>query len=355
MAYRQVIAGRDRLNLLHRLQLSPQSKTPDTVLEWTELDIRSAGIDNLPESIDRCRNVKEIYAAFNRLSLPQSISNLPHLTVLELSVNAFTTFPIALCDLTNLEKLYLGNNKLSDIPVDITRMKGLREFWLSHNAFTTFPMALCGLTNLEELYLSNNQLSDIPVDITKMKGLKVFDLSSNAFTTFPIALCGLTNLEQLEMGDNQLSDIPVDITKLTELKSLSLYNNKITHLPPQMRNMGNLTELDVANNPLVQPPIQTANRGLHAIKRYLQALTDTKAIQSSRIQVSFLGETEAGKTSISRTLQLGQPALTKKADRTRVVEQGAWEADQDISFNINDFGGHDVYKIGHPFLYPNMV
>ncbi|XP_013410880.1 malignant fibrous histiocytoma-amplified sequence 1 homolog, partial [Lingula anatina] len=532
MAYRE---HKERLDLLRRLQLSPQSKTPDTVLEWTELHIGKAYIDNLPESIDRCRNVKKIYAAFSRLSsLPQSISNLPHLTVLDLSHNTFTTFPIALCDLTNLEVLSLDNNKLSDIPVDITKMKGLRKFYISfnafttfpialcdvtnleelsldnnklsdipvditrmeglrifylnENAFTTFPIALCGLTNLEKLNLNNNQLSDIPVDITRMEGLRMFWLYSNAFTTFPIALCGLTNLEKLNLGNNQLSDIPVDITRmeglrifylndnaftifpialcgltnleslylgnnklsdipvditrmkglrlfclnhnafttfpialcgltnlevlylsynqlsdipvdiarvkgltifwldknafttfpialcaltnlevlhlgntqlsyipveitrLTKLKILSLDNNNITHLPPQMRSMESLTDLDVKGNPLVQPPKHIANRGLDAIKRYFEALTDTKAIQSSRIQVNFLGETEAGKTSISRTLQLGQSTLTKKADRTRVVEQGTWEADEDIAFNINDFGGHDVYKIGHPIF-----
>ncbi|XP_013407236.1 malignant fibrous histiocytoma-amplified sequence 1 homolog [Lingula anatina] len=489
MSYRQVTAGRERLDLLHVLQLSPQSKTPDTVLEWTELHIDSAGIDNLPDSIDRCKNVKELNAASNRLSsLPQSISKLPHLTVLYLSNNAFTTFPIALCDLTNLEVVDLHNNQLSDIPVDITRMKGLRLFWLNNNAFTTIPIALCDLTNLEVLYLSYNQLSDIPVDITRMKGLRIFWLHNNAFTTFPIALCDLTNLEELYLSDNQLSDIPVDITRmkglrifwlhnnafttfpialcgLTKLEVLRLDNNKlsdipvditrmkglrifwlnnnafttfpialcdltnlevvdldnnqlsdipvditrmkglrifwlhnnafttfpialcgltnlvmlhldnnqlsyipvdisrltklerlimagnnITHLPPQIRNMGSLTDIDVKGNPLVQPPIHTADRGLDAVKRYFEALADTKAIQSSRVQINFLGETEAGKTSISRTLQLGQSTLTTKADRTRVVEQGTWESDQDIAFNINDFGGHDVYKIGHPIF-----
>ncbi|XP_013395177.1 malignant fibrous histiocytoma-amplified sequence 1 homolog [Lingula anatina] len=488
MAYRQVTAGRESLDLLHRLQLSPQSTKSDTVLEWTELHIDSADIDNLPESIDRCRNVKKIYASRNMLSsLPQSISNLPHLTVLDLSHNAFTTFPIALCgltnleelnlsdnqlsdipgeditslkglrilfldnnafatfpeelcDLTNLEELHLSDNKLSDIPgditrlkglrilfldnnsfatfpkelcgltnleklylffnqlsdipvdiarmeglrlfwlhenaftifpialcgltkleeldmvdnelseipVDINRMEGLRIFWVHDNAFTTFPIALCGLIGLEKLDLSHNKLSDVPVDISKMEGLKLFWLNNNDYTTFPIALCGLTNLEKLYLDNNKLSDIPEDITKMTKLQILKLESNNITHLPRQICNME--TNLNVTDNPLVQPPKHIANRGLGAIKRYFEALTDTNAIQSSRIQVSFLGETEAGKTSISRTLQLGQSILTKKADRTRVVEQGTWEADEDIAFNINDFGGHDAYRIGHPIF-----
>ncbi|XP_013412426.1 malignant fibrous histiocytoma-amplified sequence 1 homolog [Lingula anatina] len=257
---------------------------------------------------------------------------------------------LALCGLTNLEELYLGGNQLSDIPADISRLKVLRIFWLNINAFTTFPVALCGLTNLEELYLDENQLSDIPVDISRLKVLRIFNLSRNAFTTFPTALCGLTNLEKLNLDINQLSDIPVDIIRLTKLESLHLVGKNITHLPPQMKNMESLRQLDVYGNPLVQPPKNTAKRGLDAIKRYFEALTDTKAMQSSRIQVNLLGETEAGKTSISRTLQLGQPTFTEAADRTRVVEQGTWKTDQDINFNINDFGGHDVYKIGHPIF-----
>ncbi|XP_023930624.1 malignant fibrous histiocytoma-amplified sequence 1 [Lingula anatina] len=424
MAYIQV-AHKQRLDLLHRLQLLPQSKTPDTVLKWTQLDIDNAYLYNLPESIDRCTNVQQIYAYNNRLSsLPQSISNLPHLTVLILSCNAFTTFPITLCDLTNLEELDLDNNQLSDIPVDITRLKVLRVFSLSNNVFTAFPIALCGLTNLKELYLSQNKisgipvditrlkvlrifslfysvpqsisnlthltvlklsrnafatfpialcsltnlielvlsgnlLSDIPVDISRLKVLRIFKLHNNAFTTFPTALCGLTNLEKLDLSYNQLSDIPVDITMLTKLERLHLSGNKITHLPHQIKNMESLIRLDVDRNPLVQPPKDTAKRGLGAIKRYFEALTDTKAIQSSRIQVNLLGETEAGKTSISGTLQNGKSTLTKTADRTRVVEQGLWEAhedetDQNIGFNINDFGGHDIYKIGHPIFISKL-
>ncbi|XP_013393794.1 malignant fibrous histiocytoma-amplified sequence 1 homolog [Lingula anatina] len=398
MANRQVAAENECLDLLYGLQLSPTPQILETVLQWTKLDISHADIeDSLPESIDRCKNAKHILAGGNRLfSLPQSISNLPHLTVLDLYRNAFTTFPIALCHLTNLEELYLNNNKLSDIPKEIANMKGLKIFMLDHNALTTFPIALCGLTNLEELYLGDNQLtdipekiirlvrlkkfwlykneytkfpialcgmtnlevlyldknqlSDIPTEINGMKGLKIFWLSHNEFKTFPTALCDLTNLEELDLGDNQLSDIPPEATTMDKLQSFGMSFNNITHLPVEMKNMASLKELDVVGNPLLQPPIHTAKQGLDAIKRYFQAITDTKAIQSSRIQVNFLGETEAGKTSISGTLQSGQSTLTEMVDRTRVVKQGTWEADQDIAFNINDFGGHEVYKIGHPIF-----
>ncbi|XP_013413808.1 malignant fibrous histiocytoma-amplified sequence 1 homolog [Lingula anatina] len=398
MAYRQVAAGKECLDLFHRPQLSPKPPNlPETVLQWIKLDISHADIDRLPESIARCKNAKHILAGGNRLSsLPQSISNLPYLTVLDLYRNAFTTFPIALCRLTNLEELYLNNNKLSDIPKKIAKMKRLRKFMLDHNALTTFPIALCGLTNLEELYLGDNQLSDIPekitrlvrlkkfwlyknkytkfpialcgmtnledlyldknqlsdipTEITGMKGLKIFWLSHNEFKTFPTALCDLTNLEELDLGDNQLSDIPLKATTMEKLQSFGISFNNITHLLPQMKKMISLRQLYVVGNRLLQPPMHTAKQGLDAIKRYFEALTDTKAIQSSRIQVNFLGETESGKTSISHSLQLGQPASTESADRTRVVEQETWVYDQDIAFNINDFGGHEVYKIGHPIF-----
>ncbi|XP_013421888.1 malignant fibrous histiocytoma-amplified sequence 1 homolog [Lingula anatina] len=228
----------------------------------------------------------------------------------------------------------MGDNQLSDIPVDISRLKTLKIFHLNSYAFTTLPTTLCGLTNIEVLYLGDNQLSDIPVDISKLKALIIFRLNKYACTSFPIALCGLTNVEVLNLSGNQLSDVPVDITRLTNLESLDLHHNNISHLPPQFKNMEN-------HNPLVQPPIEIANRGLGAIKRYFEALTDTKAIHSSRLQVNFLGETDAGKISISRTLQFEQSTLTKMADRIGVVEQGIWEA----AFNISDFGGHDVFKM----------
>ncbi|XP_013409979.1 malignant fibrous histiocytoma-amplified sequence 1 homolog [Lingula anatina] len=442
MAGRKV-ACKESLDFLRRLDLSPQSETPDIVLKWTDLHFSHADIDNLPESIDRCANVSVIYAQNNRLSsLPQSISSLTFLTMLDLYANAFTTFPKVLCGMTkleilnlhdnqlsdllveisgmtglkifdlsgnpfttfpaallnmaNLEHLELTDSKLSDIPVDITRMTGLRLFWLHCNCFTAFPTAVCGMANLEqlylntnqipdipaeisgmtglkrfsiianriatipvalcslatlaELYLDRNQLCDIPVEISGMTGLRILDLSWNCFTTFPKALCSLTNLKELDLSNNQISDIPADIVSMTGLESLDLESNNITQLPPQIGNMKSLVELNVRGNPLVQPPEHIAVRGLDAIKRYFEALTTTEAIQSSRIQVNLLGETEAGKTSLSRTLQRGKSTLTTSADRTRVVEQGTWETDQNIAFNINDFGGHDVYKIGHPIF-----
>ncbi|XP_013404859.1 malignant fibrous histiocytoma-amplified sequence 1 homolog [Lingula anatina] len=395
----RVVAGRGGFDLLRRLELSPQSDTPDIVKEWTDLLLDMAVMpgDNLPESIGRCANVRFLFAPHNKLSsLPQSISNLSLLTYLDLSNNAFTTFPIALYGLaklqdlnlssnhlsdlpekisgmtglqtfdisfnnfntfptalfnmTNLETMLLKGSKLSDIPVEIKHMTGLRRFWLDSNCFSVFPTALCGMAKLKLLDLRKNQISDIQVDISELTELEKLFLHQNAFITFPTALCSMTKLKELDLQDNQISDIPADIISMIGMESLDLRSNKITHLPPQIGNMKSLVELNVKGNPLEQPPQHIADRGLDAIKRYFEALTTTKAIQSSRIQVNLLGETEAGKTSLSRTLQRGRSTLTESADRTRVVEQGTWETDQDIAFNINDFGGHDVYKIGHPIF-----
>ncbi|XP_013393542.1 malignant fibrous histiocytoma-amplified sequence 1-like [Lingula anatina] len=360
MAGRKFVeVGREGLDLLCELELTPQSETPNIVKEWNCLHFNDAHIDSLPESIDRCIHARVIETACNRLScLPQSIFNMPQLIKLDLSLNAFNSFPIVLSGMTRLQSLNLSYNHLSELPMQISGMTGLKDFNIGFNNFTTFPTALLNMSKLETLTITGNMLSNIPVEIKDMTGLRKFLLFCNCFTMFPIALCGMASLERLYLGNlkglqghhNHISYIPADIVSMTGLESLDLESNKVTHLSPQIRNMKSLLELNVKGNPLVQPPEHVADRGLDAIKRYFEALTTTKGILSSRIQVNLLGETAAGKTSLSHTLQRGNPTLTTVADRTRVVEQGTWVYDQGIVFNINDFGGHDMYKIAHPIF-----
>ncbi|XP_013412427.1 malignant fibrous histiocytoma-amplified sequence 1-like [Lingula anatina] len=360
MAGRELVeVGKKGLDLLYELEKSPQSETPNIVKDWNYLHFNDAHIDSLPESIDRCIHARVIETACNRLScLPQSIFNMPQLTKLDLSLNAFNSFPIVLSGMTKLQSLNLSYNHLSELPMQISGMTGLKDFNIGFNNFTTFPTALFNMSKLETLTITGNMLSNIPVEIKDMTGLRKFFLFCNCFTMFPIALCGMGSLKELYLGNlkglyvhhNHISYIPADIVSMTGLESLDLESNNVTHLPPQIRNMKSLVELNVRGNPLVQPPEHIVDRGLDAIKRYFEALTTTGAILSSRIQVNLLGETVAGKTSLSRTLQRGTSTLTILADRTRVVEQMTWNSHQDIVFNINDFGGHDVYKIGHPIF-----
>ena len=73
------------------------------------------------------------------------------------------------------------------------------------------------------------------------------------------------------MGYNQLTSIPAEIAKLPSLKTFKCMNNIIEIIPAAICEM-DLRVLDVSSNPVVQPPLETCERGLHAMRRYYHCL-----------------------------------------------------------------------------------
>ena len=106
-----------------------------------------------------------------------------------------------LINLTNLERLYLDYNKL-------TNLEGIEN-----------------LTNLEVLKLSNNKLTSLE-GIENLTNLKWLNLSNNKLTSLE-GIENLTNLEGLHLSNNELTTLK-GIDKLTNLKWLRLQDNPIS-------------------------------------------------------------------------------------------------------------------------------
>ncbi|XP_013404030.1 malignant fibrous histiocytoma-amplified sequence 1 [Lingula anatina] len=309
MAGKEKRGGREVFQILHKLEeessANEHSALPDLVFQCTELDLEWSHIQHIPTTIHKCVHVKKINASNNGLTaLPDSISLLVNLTHLILSWNKFTTFPTEVCGIPNLEHLDLWYNKLASLPPNIVGMTALKRLLLGKNNFTEFPDLVFALPCLEELQLSHNKMANVPRDIGRM----------------------------------------------TKLRKLWIDNNHLTQLPYQLVNLSKLEDLRVSGNRFTSLPKSVSKRGKEAIFNYLAGIKDSKAVNACTVQLNLLGETEGGKSSLARTLRRGISVLTEAADRTRVVEQREWEPEEDISFNVNDFGGHDVYKVGHPIF-----
>jgi len=81
-------------------------------------------------------------------------------------------------------------------------------------------------------------------------------------------------LEELDAGGCNISRLPEDIGMLLpHLTYLHLDNNKIEKIPASLGPLADtLTTFNIDGNPIQQPPLEIANKGLHAIKRYYDEL-----------------------------------------------------------------------------------
>src|SRR5271165_3804520 len=95
------------------------------------------------------------------------------------------------------------------------------------------------LINLQQLYLYDNKITQIPIEIGQLINLRQLDLYNNQITQIPIEIGQLINLQQLYLYNNQISQIPIEIGQLINLHKLSLSNNQITQIPIEIRNMAN--------------------------------------------------------------------------------------------------------------------
>lgn len=106
----------------------------------------------------------------NLLSLPPTILHFQSLRVLDISSNGLTHLPSVLtqCSLTSL--IAKNNNLECDsFPKSFGVLElSLKELNLSGNNLVAIPEQILDVRNLKYLYLGSNRIVDIPKDIKKL-------------------------------------------------------------------------------------------------------------------------------------------------------------------------------------------
>jgi len=83
-------------------------------------------------------------------------------------------------------------------------MESLTNLNLSENAFTSFPNELSGIPRLVELDLSKNRIESNNIDFSKFLELCQLKLSNNELTTLPASIGCLTVLMELDVSNNSI-------------------------------------------------------------------------------------------------------------------------------------------------------
>lgn len=130
-------------------------------------------------------------AGYEIAELPETISDLDALRVLDLHSNQLAELPAEIGQLGNLVELRLFRNQLADLPLEIGR-----------------------LHNLEILVLGGNQLAELPPTLGDLRRLDTLHVNDNPLTALPEGLSGLVNLRLLNVSHGDADASPVRLTEL---------------------------------------------------------------------------------------------------------------------------------------------
>ena len=239
----------------------------------------------------------EGYVNSNHISDFSPLSSLTNLRRLALGGNSISDLSAlfgAISGLTNLERLYLDNNSISDVSA-LSGLPNLRQLWLFRNSISDLS-PLSGLTNLERLYLYNNNISDISA-LSGLTRLEQLDLDNNSISDVS-PLSGLTNLEWLWLSRNSISDVSSlsglpnlirlflrsnsmsdvsSLSGLTSLRTLALDNNSISNITP-LSGLTSLTSLTLSGNNISDISALSGLNSLLSLSLFRNNISDISAL-----------------------------------------------------------------------------
>jgi len=136
------------------LFMEVSAKTGSSVLK---AKISAAGL-RLEIQIDKKGKQILNLARTGLFRLPDAVSELNELKVLDLSFNKLRELSESIGDLVNLSQLFLNGNRLSSLPASIKRLKKLQELDLSNNKLKGIFKDIVDLKHLKRLCVEGNPL-----------------------------------------------------------------------------------------------------------------------------------------------------------------------------------------------------
>ena len=227
----------------------------------------------------------EGYINSNHISDFSPLLGLTNLTRLALGGNSISDLSVlsgVISRLTNLERLYLNNNSISDVSA-LSGLIRLERLYLYNNSISDIS-SLSGLTNLEWLYLDNNSISNLS-PLSGLTNLANLSLSFNSISDLS-PLSGLTNLVRLWLYNNSISDVSA-LSGLPRLRWLYLYNNSISDITP-LSGLTSLTSLRLTSNNISDVSALSGLTNLISLTLSSNNISDVSALSGLTNLISLL-------------------------------------------------------------------
>nr|GEU45335.1 hypothetical protein [Tanacetum cinerariifolium] len=232
------------------------------ILSWNYLGDEMIG---MATNISGCSHyvLEVLYLDHNQLrgSIPESLSRLTNLRVLDMSSNELTTpIPeaVSLSRLTNLRVLDMSSNELTTpIPEAVCRFRFLSVLDLSSNSLNgAIPIPVGNLKKIIFLDLSANNLQGkvSEAHFANLSMLKHLDISSNNNLALDVSREWIPpfQLKIARLGSCKISpEFPQWLRHQTKLKMLVFSNAGISGLLPSwLRKMPIIPHIDLSHNNL---------------------------------------------------------------------------------------------------------
>jgi Leucine-rich repeat (LRR) protein len=218
------------------------SELPADVARWTSL--KTLSIEDLPNLTSLppmgvagwSKTLRVLMASGSGLaSLCDEFSQCTTLAQVQLNGTGLRSVPM-LNSWCNVEKLFVNDAQLEELPDDISGMEKLKKFNVNGNRLRTLPSKWPA--DIEEIYAKDNQIESLSEGISGCRDLNKLYLDRNRLTSLPDALCELRRLELLYLTGNDLESLPADVGSLRSLKFLHVHSNpRLKALPESLTQL----------------------------------------------------------------------------------------------------------------------
>lgn len=182
------------------------------------ITLGDADIRYLHPAVGELDALQELYVNGNRLVyLPDTLSRLKNLTVLDASDNPLFSLPDAL-HAVPLRSLGASKTNVRNVPYVPT----LKELYLFGTPLKKIPENVLRLSSLEELYLGDAQLTALPDEMSSLKSLKQLFLEGNPLMNVLESVQALSSLEVLSLSGSQLGSggVPGGMRRMYNLEEV---------------------------------------------------------------------------------------------------------------------------------------
>ncbi|QJY36935.1 GTP-binding protein [Vibrio europaeus] len=250
--------------------------------------------------------------------------------------------------ITTISYLILVDCKISALPDSISNLIDIYMLDLSFNNIVGLPDGITKLSNLSDLRLTGNKLSSLPFDFGELNELVWCYLDDNRLEYLPDSIGKLKIIDRLDLSENKIRELPDSFGNLDSLVELDLRKNKLTTLPNSMRTMDSIDRIELDDNDL-GVDLDELN-SMNAID-LINFIVNSKGLNTTLLnefKLLVVGDERVGKTSIINSL-LGRE-YNPNCESTPGVDISNGLEFEDYKVNIWDFAGQEITHQTHQFF-----